>query len=88
MGPRGAGEEGKGRTGRAWESRGQGEAEARRLRLFSGLNTKQESGDGMPDIWAGGPVDVRFGTESWGSGLFLGQAQRALARSWHVSGPT
>lgn len=87
MGPRGAGEEGKGRTGRAWESRGQGEAEARRLRLFSGLNTKQESGDGMPDIWAGSPVDVGFGREL-GVGVFLGQAQHTLARSWHTSGPT
>lgn len=46
MGPKGEGEEGKGRTGRAWENRGQGGAEARRLRLFSGLNSKQESGDG------------------------------------------
>lgn len=45
MGPGGAGEECKGRTGRAWMSRGQGRAEARRLRLFSEWNTKQESGD-------------------------------------------
>lgn len=32
-------------------SRGWGEGEARRLRLFSGWNGEQESGDGVPDIW-------------------------------------
>ena len=36
MGPKGAGEEGKGRTERAWESRGQEGGEERRLKLFSG----------------------------------------------------
>lgn len=44
MGPRGQGG-GQGEDRRAWERRGQGAGEERRLRLFSGYNTRRERGD-------------------------------------------
>lgn len=50
-------------------SRGQGGGEARRLRwvLRDGTASRKVV-MGTLDIWAGSPVDVGLGAESWGGG--------------------